>query len=91
MPLISYTEKAGPPLQVHSKKITPLHRVLQISPPGLPGGLIWNRPVGLLVEDEQGSQHRIPVTDVTRWVIWGFLGAGLAFALLALFRQRRNK
>ncbi len=88
MPLISYTEKTGSPLEVSGKKITPLNRVLQISAPGLPAGLIWNRPSALLVADEQGQEYRLPVTDVTRMVIWGLLGAGLVFALLA--RISRN-
>ena len=89
MPLISYTEKAGSPMAIGATKITPLNRVLHISMPGLSGGLIWNRPAALLVVDEQGEEHRLPVTDVTRRVVWGLLGVGLAFALLA--QARRSK
>lgn len=90
MPLVSYTEKAGTPMETGGVKITPLNRVLQISAPGLPVGLIWNRPNALLVVDKQGQEHRLPVTDVTRMAVWALLGLGLVFALLAqLSRHKR--
>ena len=36
-------------------------------------GFVWNRPLAVLVE-QQGQVSRIPVVDVTRWVILTLFG-----------------
>jgi len=57
------------------------------------GGLIWNRPVAVVVEQED-QVARTPIIDVTRILVWGFLGLGLIFAVATALlskQQRRNK
>ena len=57
------------------------------------GGLIWNRPAAVLVEQDDHTT-RIPVIDVTRILVWGLLGLGLFFAIVTALlsnQQRRNK
>lgn len=58
--------------------------------PGLSGGLVWNRPSGVLV-DENGEQATIETPDVTRRIQWTLLGLGAAAALAIAFGSRRRR
>jgi hypothetical protein len=55
-------------------------------------GLVWNRPVAVLVE-HGGETERIPILDVTRAAQLGMLGFGLLATitialLVAVFRRK---
>ncbi len=71
--------------------VTPQSQALIIRWPH--GGLVWNRPVAILVE--RGEQtERIPIVDVTRMVQLGLLGLSLVFSIFILLlsaRQRRDR
>ncbi len=71
--------------------VTPQSQALTIRWPH--GGLVWNRPVAILVE--RGEQtERIPIVDVTRMVQLGLLGLSLVFSIFILLlsvRQRRDR
>ena len=56
------------------------------------GGLLWNRPAAVLVEQDDQTT-RIPIIDVTRILVWGFLGLGLFFGIMTalLSNQQRRK
>jgi hypothetical protein len=51
------------------------------------GGLVWNRPVAVLV-DQDGQTRRLPVRDPTRVVQIGLLGLGLVCFLVPLLSRR---
>lgn len=34
------------------------------------GGFVWNRPTAVFVETE-GSSHKLPIVDVTRYILLG--------------------
>ena len=57
--------------------------------PGEAGGLVWNRPVGLRVEEPSGSRT-LRITDPTRRIQLGLLAAGLAVAFLVRRARRRR-
>lgn len=79
---------SGEPVTIGDVTITPQAQALIIRLPF--GGLVWNRPVAVLVE-RGGQTRRIPIIDVTRAVQLGLLGFGLAFALFMLLTQRGEK
>ena len=57
------------------------------------GGLVWNRPVAVLVE-QGGQTERVPVVDVTRIAQLTLLGLGFFFFVVTLMlsiRKRRDK
>lgn len=57
------------------------------------GGLAWNRPTAVLVKQDDQTT-RIPIMDITRILVWGFLGLGLFFAMMTVLssnQQRRMK
>ena len=57
--------------------------------PGLRGGLVWNRPAGVIV-DENGESITVPTRDVTRLVQWSLLALGAGAALAIAIRARRR-
>ena len=93
MPGFIQTEtKAGEAITMGETKIVPFSKSLRVQIPGWHGGLIWNRPVSLLVVSSDGSEQIIPIVDVTRQALWALLGVSLAvFPLMMLISQRRNK
>jgi hypothetical protein len=58
--------------------------------PGEAGGFVWNRPVGLRVEEPSGSRT-LRITDRTRRIQLGLLAAGLAAAFFVRRARRRPK
>ena len=82
---------SGDPVIIGDVTVTPQSRALTIRWPR--GGLVWNRPVGILVDrDEQTA--RIPIVDVTRMAQLGLLGLSLVFSMVIFvlsIRQRRGR
>jgi hypothetical protein len=70
------------------RRILPATRSFLLRWPGEHGGLVWNRPIGVRVEDESGERW-IPITDPTRRIQIGLLAAGLTAAFL-VHRARRK-
>lgn len=79
--------RAGKTMHAGGRKITPFSQALILSFPGMPGGLIWNRPVSVLVREPDGSEIVIPVVDRTRQVELALLGVIAGFSLF-LFISR---
>ncbi len=52
--LIQIETRWGKPIESNGRKIIVQSRALQINLPILSGGIVWNRPVSVLVLAEQG-------------------------------------
>ena len=82
---------SGDKVTVGDVTVTPQSRALTIRWPR--GGLVWNRPIGILLE--RGEQtERIPIVDVTRMAQLGLLGLSLMFSMVILvlsIRRRRDR
>ena len=92
MKILTLETKTGQPYAAGETRITPVSRLLRLQIPGVPGGLIWNRPVAVRVQPPNGPEEVLPVRDVTRLaqiliIGLGFLG-GL-FAITALKTARK--
>jgi hypothetical protein len=57
--------------------------------PGDRAALVWNRPVGVRIQNASGA-HWLRITDPTRRIQLGLLAAGLA-AAFAILRARRRR
>lgn len=90
MPLFQIENLPGQPIQAGANTITLFSQVVRFTPPGLPGGFIWNRPHSLLVQGPDGSEEVLPIEDVTRKAELTLLGLGLLGGLLLLLLTRRN-
>lgn len=64
--LLQRTTVPGRPIPVASGTIVPLARRWLLRLPGDHGGLIWKRPLGVLVRGSDGTERRLAVTDWTR-------------------------
>ncbi len=76
--ILSWETKEGPAITAHGRTVTPVAQALRLQTPF--GGLVWNRPVAVLV-DEGGTVTRQPIVDVTRIALWALAG-GAALALM---------
>lgn len=82
---------SGEPIVMGDVKIYPVARSYRINFPSGQGGILWNRPLAVIVEDSQGSRQVLPVQDRTRQLQVGILLAGLLGTILTwlIFRQSR--
>jgi hypothetical protein len=72
----------------HGERVLiPLSRSLRLRMPGHAGGLVWNRPFGIVVR-EGASSRLVRVVDATRWIQMSLLAAGIAGAVLARLVRR---
>jgi hypothetical protein len=79
----------GRPIELNGLDVIPISKSLRIQPKGIPVGLRWERPVGVLVKAEAGEEQVLPIEDVTRKAqIAVFLFAAAAW-LFARSRMRR--
>lgn len=90
--MIGWQTVMGQPVTSGDLTVTPQSQALTIRWPN--GGLVWNRPVAILVEHGQQIE-RIPIVDITRVLQWGLLGFSLVlgiitFALTVLYRRDRD-
>ena len=90
--IVQVESHAGEPITTGDLKIIPLARSLRIHLPGLPGGLIWNRPVAIITQKPDGLVQVLPIHDITRQVQLGILSimTGILF-LFWLIIQVNNK
>ena len=72
---------SGEAVTVADITLTPQSQAVTVRWPD--GGLVWNRPVAVLVE-RAGQTERIPIVDVTRAIQLGLFGLSLVFAMVTL-------
>lgn len=79
----------GQPIKVKDTQLRVRSQVLQLRLPFISGGLIWNRPIAVLVHTADGQDQIWPIPDLTRTAILTLLVLSLAGTfLLVLFRRK---
>jgi len=92
MSWITIETRAGEPVQAGPRRLILFSKVLRLHIPGMPGGgLVWNRPTGVLVTEADGQETMLQVRDTTRYAELLLLGAGLLGGLLLWSARRRQK
>ncbi len=82
--------RSGDPVKAGDVTVTPQSEAISLRWPY--GGLVWNRPVAVLVE-KGGQTERIPIVDVTRVAQLGLLGLSMILSIVTLvvtIRHRRK-
>jgi hypothetical protein len=79
--IVQYRKDRGQPRQHGNTVITPVNWVLTIKLPYW--GIVWNRPVAVLVEDGDFTTE-IAIVDVTLLAQLGMLLVGLAATIIGL-------
>jgi hypothetical protein len=80
----------GQSIKVKNTQVRVRSQVLQLRLPMANGGLIWNRPVAVLVRTSDGHEQMLPVPDLTRIAV--LILAGLCFTsmfLLLLYGRQK--
>ena len=81
----------GQPIKFGESEITPYSRSTTVLFPGDAGGLVWNRPGGVLVKQSDGSEVELLIRDATRIAQVTLLAIGLLGGLTAwLFLGRKT-
>lgn len=83
-----WTTQAGTPITVNGTTITPLAQSLTLRWPR--GGLVWNRPVALLI-NRKGQQEQLPIVDVTRIAQVVLFFIFMALGLVLFLRSTRRE
>ena len=86
--MIRLETHTGTPRQVGDVSITPQSQALAVL--GKQWGYVWNRPVAVMVE-QGGEMRRMPVVDVTRWVVWGLYLLAFLFTIKALMSSKKRR
>jgi hypothetical protein len=81
--------RPGQPLRSQGRTIIPFARTLRVGIPHAQAGLIWNRPVSVLVQTRDGQEVVLPVEDVTRMAVWAVWGGALLTVLLLWLTRRK--
>lgn len=89
--VVQWRVRSGDRITVDGVAVTPQSRALTVRWSN--GGLVWNRPVAVLVQQD-GRTKRVPIVDVTlmvQWILFGFSLVFFAVMLLLSARQRRER
>jgi len=80
----------GRPLRVKGAQVHVRSQVVQLRLADAHGGLIWNRPVSVVVRRPDGQEQILPILDVTRSAVLALLVLSLVGTFL-LVRFRSNE
>ena len=80
----------GQPLRAKDVQVQVRSQVVQLRLPMVHGGLIWNRPVSVVIRTPDGQERILPVPDVTRSAVLALLLLSLVSTFL-LVRFRSNE
>jgi len=72
-----------------NRLLIPVAGSVSVRFPGRWGGLVWNRPLGI-VREEGKERAFVLIPDRTRQVQWLLLGTGVAVGILFRFVSRRR-
>jgi hypothetical protein len=86
--MIRWQTLSGISTKVGEVSLTPVSQALTIRFPG--GGLVWNRPVAVVVEYD-GERTRLPVVDVTRIAVLALFGLSLAILVATVVLPARRR
>jgi hypothetical protein len=80
--LIRIETHPGQPVTAHGVRLLPFAKRLIVRLPVFNLGLVWNRPVSILVTRSDGQEQVLPVRDPTRQIVWSLYGAIVMMVLL---------
>lgn len=79
----------GQPLNLNGVQLRLRSQVLQIRLPTANVGLIWNRPIAVVLSRPDGQEQILPIRDVTRTAVLALLAFSVgSIFILMLFRRK---
>lgn len=89
-PLLRIETLTGPLVRIKDTQLRVRSQVAQLRLPIASGGLIWNRPVAVLVRTPDGQDQILPIPDVTRAAVLALVGLCLASTFLLRLLRRKT-
>jgi hypothetical protein len=80
----------SPPITIQDARVHVRSQVIQLRFPAIHGGVIWNRPVAVVVRLVNGQEETVPIPDVTRAVMLTLAGLCLTGMLVRIFIRRNQ-
>lgn len=80
----------GPPITIPDAQLYVRSHLVQLRFPTANGGLLWNRPVAIVVRPLTGQEKVIPVLDITRIAVLTLAGICLTGLLVFMFLKRKK-
>ena len=78
------------PIRVKDTQLHVRSQVVQLRLPVANGGLIWNRPVSVVMRAPDGQEQILSVPDVTRTAVMALLVLSLIGTFLLMLFKRKN-
>lgn len=88
-PLFRIETLTGHPVKVKDTQLRARSQVVQIRFPFISGGLIWNRPVAVLVHTAEGQDQTLPIPDGTRTATLALFVLSLVSTFLFISFRRK--
>jgi hypothetical protein len=89
--LISVETTPGQAVMAHGRRLIPFATKWTFYLPVFNLGLVWNRPVSVLVTGADGSEQVLPVRDPTRQIVWALWGASAVLAIWLTLTKITNR
>jgi hypothetical protein len=89
-PRFSIQTLTGRPVKVGDVQVYVRSQVLQVRLPFANGGLVWNRPLSVMMRTPSGQEQRLSVPDVTRTAVLTLLVLSLVSTFLLMRFRRTN-
>jgi len=80
----------SPPITIPDAQVYVRSRLVQLRFPAVNGGLIWNRPVAIVVRTPDGQEKIVPILDVTRLALLALAGICFTGIITLLFPRRKK-
>ena len=80
----------SPPITIQDAQVHVRSQVVQLRLPAIQGGVIWNRPVAVVVHALEGEETIVPIPDVTRAALWTLAGLSFTAMLVGMFFRRKQ-
>jgi hypothetical protein len=89
-PLLRIQTLTGRPVKVADMQVYVRSQALQVRLPAGNGGILWHRPLSVVIRTPDGQEQILSVPDVTRTTVLTLLALSLMSAFLWL-RLRRTE
>ena len=90
IPILRIVTRNSSPIAIRDAQLYVRSQLVQLRFPVVNGGLIWNRPVAIVVRTFNGQETIVPIFDVTRTVMLTLAGLSLTAMFVLMFLRRKT-
>lgn len=81
--------RTSPPITIQNTQIHVRSQLVQLRFPIIKGGVIWHRPVAVVMRALDGEGKTVPIPDITRTAMLTLAGLSLTLMLTRIFFSRK--